>query len=203
MTIIIRYVPSGSADYCTALWDRHKFSFRVTRARRSKLGDYRFHQIKKQHIITVNGNLNRYGFLITFIHEAAHMIHFELRGNHDAPHGLYWKKIFRELMEPLLNESTFPADLLERLKIHMQNPKASSYSDPHLARLIRQYDQGTTSSEYCLEEIAPGEVFSFNGREYEKMETRRTRCLCREIKSGRKYLIPELAMVRKVQNTGP
>lgn len=196
--IISRYVPAGSTGYCTAIWDRHKFSFKVTRTRRSKLGDYRFHQVKKQHIITVNGSLNRYGFLITFIHEAAHMIHFELRGNNDTPHGAQWKNIFRELMAPLLNDNIFPPDLLHQLKIHMKNPKASSYSDPVLARLIRQYDPEISSSEYCLEEIAPGEVFSFNGREYEKMETRRTRCLCREIISGKKYLIPELVMVKKL-----
>jgi hypothetical protein len=196
--IISKYIPEKSVAYCVDLWDHHKFSFRVSRARRSKLGDYQFHRIKKQHIITVNGNLNRYGFLITFIHEAAHMIHFEIRGNNDAPHGVYWKKIFRELMNPLLNGEIFPEDLLARLKVHMNNPKASSFSDPALARLIKKYDMGDPVSGYFLEELATGEIFSFHGRTYEKIQRRRTRCLCREVNTGKKYLISEMAMVRKV-----
>jgi SprT protein len=196
--IIRKYVPENSVGYCVDLWDQHRFSFRVTKARRSKLGDYQYHKLKKQHIITVNGNLNRYGFLITFIHEAAHMIHFELRGNNHSPHGSVWKKIFRELMSPLLKPEIFPDDLLERLILHMKNPKASSYSDPALARLIKKYDPGRPESEYFLEELSTGEIFNFHGRTYEKIQRRRTRCLCREVSSGKKYLISELAMVSKV-----
>ncbi|MBR9998131.1 MAG: SprT-like domain-containing protein [Cyclobacteriaceae bacterium] len=196
--ILSKYVPENSVGYCVDLWDQHRFSFKVSRERRSKLGDYQFHKARRQHIITINGSLNRYGFLITFIHEAAHMIHFELRGNNHRPHGIFWKKVFRELMNPLLNQDIFPHDLLEQLKIHMKNPKASSYSDPALARLIKKYDPDRSYSEFFLEELTAGEKFRFHGRTYEKVESRRTRCLCREVNSGKKYLISEMAMVRKL-----
>ncbi len=196
--IIRKYVPSRSVDYCVNLWATYTFSFRVSKERRSKLGDYRFHKPRKQHIITVNGNLNPYSFLLTYIHEVAHMIHYELKGNNQPPHGGLWKKIFRELMQQLLDMDIFPPDLLEQLKIHMKNPKASSYSDPVLAKLIKKYDPDLPLFESFLEEIDVGEKFRLHGRTYEKVEKRRTRCLCREIQSGKKYLISELAMVKKV-----
>lgn len=196
--IMTKYVPSRSVDYCVGLWNAHKFSFKVSKERRSKLGDYRFEKLKKYHIITVNGNLNRYGFLITYIHEVAHMIHYELKGNNRPPHGIFWKKIFRELMSPLLISEIFPPDLADRLRIHLQNPKASSYSDPSLAKMIKKYNPDQPLSEYFLEEVDVGEKFRLNGKTYEKVQKRRTRCLCREIVSGKKYLISEMAMVKKV-----
>ena len=196
--VISKYIPERSVEYCVDLWTHYRFSFKVTRERKSKLGDYQFHIRKKQHIITVNGSLNRYGFLITFIHEVAHLVHHEQREKHHSPHGREWKQIFRQLMTPMLNEDIFPEDLLARLKAHMENPKASSYGDPRLARIIKKYDQDPDDSVIYLEELDTGEVFSFHGRSYEKIERRRTRCLCRDLKTGRKYLIPEVAMVTKV-----
>lgn len=196
--IIRKYVPGRSVDYCVDLWDTYKFSFKVSKERRSKLGDYRFHKTRKQHIITVNGNLNTYGFLITYVHEVAHLIHYELKGNNQPPHGSFWKKIFRELMLPLLTVEIFPLDLLDQLKIHLKNPKASSYSDPALAKVIKKYDPEQPFLESLLEELDVGEKFRLHGRTYEKVRKRRTRCLCREIQSGKKYLISEMAVVKKV-----
>jgi len=196
--IIRKYVPEASVDYCVDLWETYQFSFKVSKDRRSKLGDYRFHRSRKQHIITVNGSLNPYGFLITYLHEVAHMVHYELKGDNRPPHGVIWKKIFRELMQPMMQPVIFPSDLLGRLKTHMKNPKASSYSDPVLARMIKKYDPDQPLFEFYLEEIDEGEKFRLHGRTYEKVQKRRTRCLCREIHSGKRYLISELAMVRKI-----
>jgi hypothetical protein len=199
ISIISKYVPSGSVDYCVKLWEAHPFSFKVTRERRSKLGDYRFHKQKRYHIITVNGNLNPYGFLITYIHEVAHMIHYELKGNNQPPHGKYWKNIFRELMKPVLHAGIFPPDLMESLSKHMKNPRASSYSDTNLAKKIKKYDPVRHTPEYFLEELDIGDTFRLHGKTYEKIQKRRTRSLCRDLHSGKKYLISEMAMVRKIQ----
>jgi len=196
--IIIKYVPESAMAYCVELWDRYRFSFKVSRERKSKLGDYRFHKQKKVHVITVNGSLNPYGFLITYIHEVAHLVHFELSGINQPPHGKIWKRIFRELMIPTLIPEIFPEDLLLHLKKHMRNPKASSCSDPQLARIIKKYDGERPLHEQFLEEIDPGEMFRLNGNTYEKMEKRRTRSLCRDIKNGKRYLISEMAMVKKI-----
>lgn len=199
--IISRYVPENALCYCINAWTTHPFSFKVTRNRKSKVGDYRFNKSTGNHEISVNGNLNRYAFLITYLHEVAHLYHYKNYGNNQPPHGRIWKKIFQELMIPVLQENIFPQDILQQLILHMNNPKSSSQSDPVLAKLLRNYDQDYDQdhdqSDSYLEDLAEGESFDLNGRSYIKLKRRRTRSLCEEKKSGRKYLISELTRVIK------
>ncbi|HAD34265.1 MAG TPA: hypothetical protein DCF44_07170 [Chitinophagaceae bacterium] len=44
--------------------------------------------------MSVNGNLNSYHFLITLLHEIAHMLVWEQFRNRVKPHGLEWKHVF-------------------------------------------------------------------------------------------------------------
>ena len=195
--IISRYVPENAISYCVDNWKADPFSFKVTRQRRSKIGDYRFNKKTGNHEISVNGNLNPYAFLITYLHEVAHLIHYRKNGNNHPPHGSVWKKIFKELMKPVLSERVFPFEILALLKKHMQNPKASGQSDPALSKLLRQYDREEVRKELYLEEITEGDSFYLNGRAFTKIRKRRTRSLCRESKTGKKYLISEMAQVKK------
>lgn len=197
--LIQKYVPEKSVNYCVDTWVSYPFSFKVTRQRTSKIGDYRYNQKTGNHEITVNGNLNIYSFLITFLHEVAHLVQYRKYQNNRPPHGIAWKNIFQELMMPVLNEDIFPPDVLERLKKHMKNPKASSQSDPVLSKLLRQYDRHIPGENLYLEELSEGAMFSLDGRVYTKIKKRRTRSLCRESKTGRKFLISEIAQVKKLQ----
>lgn len=71
----------------------------------------------------------------------------------------------------------------------MINPKASTGADVLLSREVRKYDhQGTEKITY-LSEIMAGSDFSFKGREFKKETLRRTRILCLELHTGKKYLI--------------
>lgn len=196
--IISKYVPVSSIDYCVGIWKDQPFSFKVARQRRSKVGDYRYNKLTHNHEITVNGNLNPYAFLITYLHEAAHLIQFRRYGHNRPPHGREWKNIFRELIRPVMTERVFPAELLEQLARHMKNPKASSHSDPELSKHLRRYDLDR-SGEIYLEDLGEGDKFILNGRSYTKLKKRRTRSICMDERSGRKYLISELAQVMKPQ----
>ena len=196
--LIRKYVPENSVNYCVDTWVSKPFSFKVTRQRTSKIGDYRFKQKTGNHEITVNGNLNIYAFLITFLHEVAHMVQQMKYGDNKPPHGVAWKKIFQELMVPVLNEDIFPSDVLDRLEKHMKNPKASSQSDPVLSKVLRQYDRHNPAGNLYLEELNEGAMFSLDGRIYTKIKKRRTRSVCMECKTGRKFLISEIAQVKKV-----
>ena len=198
--IISKYVPKNAISYCVEQWKAYPFSFRVTRQRRSKIGDYRFNKIKGHHEISVNGNLNPYAFLLTFMHEVAHLIHYKNYGNNHPPHGNAWKKIFQELMRPIQTQDVFPAEILTQLIRHMKNPKASSQSDPVLSKLLRLYDMERITTDPYLEELSEGDVFVLNGRTYTKIKKRRTRSLCVEEKTGRKYLISEMAQVKSIDN---
>lgn len=192
--IISKYVPGSSLEYCVGLWIDNPFSFKVTRQRRSKLGDYRYNKLTHNHEITVNGNLNPYAFLITYLHEVAHLKQFQGYGHNRPPHGTEWKSIFRELMLPVATDEVFPRDILEQLARHMMNPMASSHSDPELSKHLRKYDQNYFGEIY-LEDLGEGDKFMLNGRSYTKLKKRRTRSICVDERTGRKYLISELAQV--------
>ena len=195
--IISRYIPEQSVPYCTNLWDRNRFTLKITRNRTSKLGDYRFIQPENKHVVTVNGSLNRLAFLITLIHEIAHMFIQIHHGRNVKPHGREWKMAFRDLMLPLLNPGVFPDDILRILAKHMRNPKASSQSDPDLAKVLHTYDIVLPEGWY-LEDLIAGEQFYFKKRHYKKLKTNRTRAICQDVNSGRKYLIAESVVVTKI-----
>lgn len=163
----------------------------------SKLGDYRYEPGRKRHTITVNHDLNPYAFLLTYIHEVAHMDVQLKYGRKVRPHGLEWKRSFQQLMLPVLNKEVFPEKLLAVLSRHMQKPKASSASDPVLTQALRDFDQ-RPKDQFLLADLPLQEVFQFRKRIFRKDSRKRSRALCTELASGRKYLIPEIAEVRLV-----
>ncbi|GGF35008.1 SprT-like domain-containing protein [Echinicola rosea] len=183
-------VPENAISYCLRLWQELPFHFTVSKVRLSKLGDFRFRADKSIQTITINHNLNRYQFLITYIHEVAHHRAFKAYGTSIKPHGREWKAMFRELMMPVLTDEVFPKDLLIPLRRHMANPKASSSTDFWLNRELRKYDASLNGLKAIyLNELTIGTVFELRGRKFKKMQPRRTRILCEEINSGRHFLI--------------
>ncbi|MGK7389985.1 MAG: SprT-like domain-containing protein [Candidatus Cyclobacteriaceae bacterium M2_1C_046] len=192
------YVPATAVHYCFLLWNKHNFTFKITKPRHSKAGDYRFLPSEKHHIITINKNLNKYSFLLTYIHEVAHLVAFEQFGRKIAPHGLEWKKTFIHLMRPLLRPEVFPEDVLKVLYKHFQNPKASTSSDPTLVKALSKYDPLSLQQKgILLDELPHGSIFQFRTKVYQKLEKRRTRILCEEQSSKRRYLISKAALVEK------
>jgi hypothetical protein len=193
--IFQRHVPENAVHYCLDLWSAKPFHFRVTRKRNSKLGDYRFDPNKGSHAISVNHDLNQYSFLITYIHEVAHLLTKERNGRRVPPHGKAWQKNFQELMEPVLSDLIFPVEILQPLKKHMRKPKASTYSDSKLLDILRKFDENP-SDLTPLEQLDEGDIFEFNHKMYQKIHLRRTRVLCQQAGTSRKYLISKMAMVR-------
>lgn len=196
--ILTRHVPENAIHYCLDLWIATPFHFKVTRNRNSKLGDYRFDPRHKDHSISVNHGLNKYSFLITYVHEIAHLVTTERFGRKAMPHGKHWKATFTELMQPLLNDLVFPADVLVPLKLHLKNPAASTYSDTRLVNALRLYD-AANDGLVPLSALDKGDIFEFNNMMYTRLELRRTRVLCLQADTRRKYLISKLAMVRSLK----
>ncbi|MCO6359020.1 transcription elongation protein SprT [Roseivirga pacifica] len=191
--LFARKVPLSAVEYCVSLWEDAPFRFKLTRARKSKLGDYRYDPRDRSHQVSVNADLNQYQFLITYVHEVAH------RRVHDPkrrlkPHGDHWKLAFRNLMLPLLNEAVFPDDVLRPLARHMKNPKASTAADPVLLKAVSAYDLNKAQGK-TLNEVALGEVFELRKRKFKKLETKRTRALCLDLSNNRRYLISLVAEV--------
>src|SRR5437868_12893848 len=85
------FLPEGTADDVIRFLQLYKVHLTITRERQSVLGDYRNKHFGRNHRISVNGNLNKYSFLITLLHELAHLVAFEKYGGRIQPHGKEWK----------------------------------------------------------------------------------------------------------------
>lgn len=100
----------------------------------------------------------------------------------------------------MLNSEVFPPELLAALQRHMVNPKASTYSDSELTQILRNQDPHA-SRMTLLSELPEGSTFDLNGRWFKKGKLQRTRVLCVEVKSRRKFLVPADVPVGHAQLT--
>tara|TARA_B100001109_G_C18671170_1_gene384172 strand:- start:55 stop:678 length:624 start_codon:yes stop_codon:yes gene_type:complete len=188
------YIPQAFVPYVNDLLCSTKVLFRIVPPRKTKLGDFR-KPLNGKSIpqITVNNNLNPYAFLITTLHEIAHL-HTYLRYGHSVkPHGKEWKYEFQQVLLPLISAQKFPETLKLCLKNTITNTKASSFSDIPLNRALREFDQDKKGC--LLEKIELGKHFTLNKKLFKKGKLRRTRYLCTEVRSGKVYLIHALAEV--------
>lgn len=192
------HVPPSSLEYCCRLWQQQPFDLKLTKSRQSKVGDFTSRRNEDRPRITLNEDLNPYLFLITYIHEVAHLHVFQRFRNKVEAHGKEWKQTFRELMIPVLQESVFPPEILREISRHIQHPKASSFADSKLTAVLRSFDPAHKQLP-PLSEVPEGSIFKLNGRYFKKGKVRRTRILCSEVKTKRQYLVPADALVTDVQ----
>ncbi len=196
--ILVNCIPEPSVDRM-ADWILHfNFNLKITENRASKLGDYRAPVGKNRHLITINHNLNKYAFLITLVHEIAHLTTYEKYKStyrRVLPHGAEWKTEYKNLMRYYLNSTIFPEDVMKALGDYMQNPAASSCADENLLRVLRKYDS-KKSAVVHLEEIPLGSTFKHGkSRYFIKGEKSRKRFKCEELGTKRIYLFSPLAEV--------
>jgi hypothetical protein len=197
--ILRKYLPQGSELYAADLMEKHKIQLRIKNPRLTKLGDYRPPTAENSHRISINRDLNPFAFLITFMHEVAHLLNFENSGPRVPPHGIEWKREFQMVSGPIVEQHILPNDVHAALNRYLKNPKASSCTDAQLVRTLRNYDE---ASEWVLvEEIPMGLFFETqDGRKFKKLEKMRTRFRCTELQSGKTYLVPGLMQCKPVIN---
>lgn len=186
--ILVQHIPAVAVSYCARLWEELPFDFKLRKSRLSKVGDFTCRSGKSPQI-TINRDLHPFLFLMTYVHEVAHLHVHQALGFKAEAHGEDWKATFQALMAPLLTPEIFPEPLLTGLKKHMASPKASSFSDAELTHLFRSMNERERHA-VLLSQIPEGSVFHLHGRWFRKGKLRRTRVLCREVKTKRQYLVP-------------
>jgi SprT protein len=192
------HLPGAACAYCFSLWQSTPFELKLTRSRQTKVGDFTSRKNIANPRITLNRDLNPFMFLVTYIHEIAHLHVFLRFGHRVDPHGEEWKEAFKTLMTPILQKDFFPEEILHELSRHMVNPKASSFADADLTRVLRSFDKN--ADQYTsLSDIPEGSIFHFQGRYFKKGKMKRTRVLCSEVKTKRRYLVPAEVLVSNVQ----
>lgn len=183
---LARYIPEHAVKPVFELIVTNQVHLKIVNERQTRHGDYR-RALNGKHEITVNASLNRYKFLITLIHEIAHLVAFEKFGRNIKPHGEEWKITFQRLMVPFIRPEIFPQHLLPLLARHFRNPSASSDTDTTLSLALKQFDQ-QNDKNYVFE-IPYGSVFRIsNGKIFKKIAVRTKRFECVEISTGKTYL---------------
>ena len=185
---LAEFLPANSFHQVAEYLNRYKVHLTITRQRRSVLGDYRNAIHGQNHRITINGNLNSFAFLITLLHELAHLLAFEQYGNRINAHGSEWKHLYSKLLDDFISRKIFPPDIENALFQSMQNPAASSCAEEGLTRVLRRYDEDR-KNVCLLEELAPGSFFkTHDGKIFQKGEKLRKRFRCKEKNTGAIYL---------------
>lgn len=191
------FLPKGSFEKVIYYFEKYPVFLKITRERKSVLGDYR-NPSKGQplHRISVNGSLNAYSFLVTLLHEIAHMLTFIKSGGKVSPHGTEWQSNYRRLMARFLDQGIFPARLEKIIYASLLEAKASTCSDPKLYRALKAYDGRLPSLKY-VEEVQENEYFfTTDGKKFQMIGKLRTRYRCKEVKTGKLYYFNALVEVK-------
>lgn len=195
MSSFYPFVPTKSTKLLKCWVDDLNAKVVVSNPRKTKLGDFKV--IGNKLIVSVNNNLNKYAFLITLTHELAHAFVFKKHKNSVKPHGDSWKLTFKSMMLNFLTPDYFPEDILKVLSNHIINPKASTFSDVELSKVLRNYD---ARNALTISDLSEGIMFKLsNGKVFIKGIKLRKRIKCVEIKTNKVYLFHPLAEVERVQ----
>lgn len=198
--LLNQFIPPHTFDLVSPYFQDHIVHLTLTRERKSVLGDYR-NPTKEEpfHRVTVNANLNPYSFLITLLHELAHMLTYNHFKNTVSPHGKEWKTQFRHVLIPFLGKKIFPSEVEKALIAYIKNPAASTCSDADLYKALRRYDE-QKPGHYLVDELSEGHWFETDdGGTYEIVERLRTRSKCRNLSNGKMYLFPGIVEVKYVR----
>jgi predicted SprT family Zn-dependent metalloprotease len=198
LDLLKRHFPEPSVAMVGDIFLQRRFSLRFKRPRSSKLGDFRPPRTKNSLCtITLNMDLNPYQMLITYLHEVAHYDVYQ-QYKWVQPHGIEWQTCFSALLQPFMNETIFPPDILKALNHHLQHIKASSTADVKLQRVLKQYDTRPTDL-VTVEELPEGARFmTNNGLVFRKGAKQRTSYQCPCETNGRTYMVAALAEVKQV-----
>lgn len=195
--ILKKYLPEDAAPVIARWIDYFQCQFKVSRSRNTKFGDYRPPFQGQGHRISVNYNLNQYAFLVTTVHEFAHLLTWNEHKHKARPHGTEWKNNFKKMMRPFFEADVFPPDVRKAITGYLDNPAASSCSDLNLFRVLQRYDAKPDGHQLISVENLPASgLFTMkNGKVFRKENIIRKRYRCVEIKTGLVYLFNPLAEV--------
>jgi SprT protein len=191
--LLSKFLPESCAGKVHDWFMKHHAVLRITSARASKLGDYRPPQKGLPHRISVNHNLNPHEFLITLVHEMAHLICWQKYGRRAKPHGSEWKTAFKELLYEICTPDTFPNDIQQAIDFYFSPTTSNRRGNEKLKLALRKYDAG--SELIAIENIPEGNTFIYHRRTFRRMHKVRKRFQCLCLNNNRLYSFSPLAQV--------
>lgn len=186
------YVPQAALPMVVPELVKHKVRLVVSQARKSKYGDYRTNHRGHKHQISVNGNLNKYAFLETLLHELAHLLVAEQYGRTVQAHGTEWQNSYRAVLMPFLDAHVFPSDIETVIRHHTQKITIGACDSPEMTKVFRQYDPlktGKAALLVAIETLAYHSCFANkDNKVFVKCELLRKKYKCIEVATGNVWL---------------
>ena len=200
-TVLSKFMPPEVVDKIGILLEAQPVQLKITNPRKRIHGSYRRPGHKSNvHQITINGDLNKYTFLLTLLHEIAHM---HAWAKHKVlSHGEEWKNCFTQLIKQFSGLNVFPDDIKTALENHLQNIKSSDFLDIQLTKTLQKYDENKFDYQNIthLEEIPENTVFLHDGKYMEKQKLLRKYYLCKDMKTKKMYRCHPLLKVYLPKN---
>jgi SprT protein len=200
--VLVKYLPLDAVEKIAELIVFYKIHLTITKNRNTKAGDYRSPRAPKYiQRISVNHDLNKYAFLITLIHEIAHLKVWNSYKHSVQPHGREWKNEYKILMIEFINNKVFTPELELVLLNNIQNPSAANGSDVLLFKTLLKHDNNE-SGKLLLEDLPEKSVFTISdGRKFIKGGKLRKRYRCTCVNNKKHYLINGIMEVLQETNT--
>ena len=195
-------LPENTHGYVASLLAVYPVDVRLSRPRRTKLGDHRAPTVlRRRHRISVNDDLNPYAFLTTLLHEIAHAatwVSHRGRIRRVRPHGSEWKAEFERILLPVVAGRMLPDDVGAALSRAMRSPAAATCSDRDLMLALARYDAVEPGLVF-VESLAVGTIFRTDGGRMFRLGPKlRSRYRCIEQRTGCEYRMHPLCWVSPV-----
>lgn len=188
LNILEAYLPLNSLQFVQKWTDNKALQLLVKWERKSILGNYS--RKANYHQITINYNLPKELFFLTLTHEIAHMHVREKFGKRAKPHGTEWKKIFAEMIFESID--VYDTKFQPILNNYAQNPKANFFS---FSPFVEYFFEDLHPNKLALNSLPKEKNFVYNNRVFKKVEKRKLKYLCQEVKTGKAYLFHPLSPV--------
>ncbi|MBQ9418173.1 MAG: hypothetical protein IJU19_06295 [Bacteroidales bacterium] len=197
--ILSNHLPAEAVDWVYGYVMQHKMHFHIKQRRSSKLGDYRWPQPRHPyHEISVNGDLSPMMFFWVFLHEAAHL-ETHLLHSHVLPHGHEWQAQYARLLSE--HVAVFPAEVRDKVARYASRVPLNRVLGRDIEAIIGRRQGEAEQQVLRLDDLPAGSCFRLAERPsllLKSLQRRRSRWLCEDAGSGRKYSVSARAEVVKV-----
>ncbi len=188
------FLPTGALIFIEKWLEDVHVVIKLKNERRTKLGDYRFNHHPHLHQISVGKNLAPEAFFFVLTHEIAHLKVQKKFGSKAKSHGMEWKFIFGEMLRESIE---IYKESRNEIIQHAKRPKASVGADKNLFQtLFLKKDQLGN----IVENLTENQKFRIGKRVFQRGSKRKIRYICKELKTGRMFLVNGQAIVDEIIN---
>jgi len=199
LNLLNRFLPINTAHKVLVWLEQHQALLKITRVRRSKLGDYRPPLNGLPHRISVNGDLHPVEFQITLVHEMAHLLCWQKYGRHVKAHGPEWINEFRDLLPAICQPSEFAEEVTSALKVLFRPGTSYRTGNKKLKSALLKLTPKPQGK--FVAEVGDGNFFYFGKRKFRKLRKIRTRYECLCLNNNRLYSFSASARVIPATNS--